>query len=348
MTKITIQNLLEAGVHFGHQTKRWNPKMKPYIHGTRNGIYIFDLIKTMHQLEHACKFVYDLVSEGEEILFVGTKRQAQEIIRQIAEETNMHFVSERWLGGTLTNIKTIRSSISKMEQIRAMEESGELDTRPKKEASSLRRNLTKLERNLSGIVNLKKNPKAVVIVDILYEHTAVREACRLNLPIIGIVDTNSNPENVAYVIPGNDDAHRSIKILLEALKNTILAAQAVYSKKKEEEQKQREAEEMANAKAAEESKNADKLAKAKSSKKNDKEKSGEGKSKESSVKESAETPKKKENNSGKKNTTTAKSIKKAKEDPIIVEKAGKSEAATETKAETSEIETDSVENKDDK
>ena len=302
MSKITIQNLLEAGVHFGHQTKRWNPKMKPYIHGTRNGIYIFDLIKTMHQLESACKFVYDLVLEGDEILFVGTKRQAQEIIRQVAEETKMHFVSERWLGGTLTNIKTIRSSITKMENIRAMQDSGELDTLPKKEASSLRRTLSRLERNLSGIVNLRKNPKAVVIVDIQYEHTAVREACRLNLPIVGIVDTNSNPENVDYVIPGNDDAHRSIKILMDALKNTILAAQEVYNKKKEEEQKQRE---------AEESKNAEK---AKSSKKSDKEKTSETDSvKDDSEAESVETP------PANKKSTAAKSKKKVKESSKAVD-----------------------------
>ncbi len=261
------------------------------------------------------------MSEGEEILFVGTKRQAQEIIRQIAEETNMHFVSERWLGGTLTNIKTIRSSISKMEQIRAMEDSGELDARPKKEASSLRRTLSKLERNLSGIVNLRKNPKAVVIVDIQYEHTAVREASRLNLPIIGIVDTNSNPENIDYVIPGNDDAHRSINILLEALKNTILAAQAVYSKKKEEEQKQREAEEMARAKAAEESKNDSKPEKAKRTKKSDKEQADNGKPEENSTKKPAETTKKKEKSPAK------------EEDPIAADNEAKVKTEVKTEAE---------------
>ena len=228
MSKITIQNLVDAGLHFGHQTKRWNPKMKKYIYGARNGIYIFDLTKTMHLLEYACKFVYETVINGDEILFVGTKRQAQELIRTAAESTEMHYVCERWLGGTLTNNQTIRRSIAQMEKIMNIEESGELDSRPKKEAASLRRKLFKLQRYLSGIANMRKMPKALVVIDVDYEDIAVREAKRLNIPVIGLVDTNCNPDNVDFVIPGNDDAQRAIKVVLEALSYTIKAARDVY------------------------------------------------------------------------------------------------------------------------
>ena len=228
MTKVTIQNLMDAGVHFGHQTKRWNPKMKKYIFGARNGIYIFDLTKTMYLLESACKFVYETVLNGGEVLFVGTKRQAQELIRTAAETTEMHYVCERWLGGTLTNNQTIRKSIAQMENIIHIEKSGELASKPKKEAASLRRKLFKLQRYLSGIASMRKVPKAIIIVDVDYEDIAVREAKRLNIPVIGLVDTNCNPENVDFVIPGNDDAQRAIKVIIEAIAYTIQAARQVY------------------------------------------------------------------------------------------------------------------------
>ena len=231
MTKITIQDLVDAGVHFGHQTKRWNPKMKKYIYDSRNGIYIFDLTKTMYLLEHACKFVYETILNGDEILFVGTKRQAQELIRNAAESTEMHYVCQRWLGGTLTNNQTIRKSISKMERIMHISESGELDERPKKEASALRRKLFKLQRYLSGIANMRKMPKALVVIDVDYEDIAVREANRLNIPVIGLVDTNCNPDNIDFVIPGNDDAQRAIKVVVDVLSYTISAAREGYLQK---------------------------------------------------------------------------------------------------------------------
>ncbi len=235
MTKVTIQNLMEAGVHYGHQTKRWNPKMKQYVYGVRNGIYIVDLTKSMVQLESACKFVFETVLNGGEILLVGTKRQAQETIRESAEGTGMHYVCERWLGGTLTNSKTIRKSISKMEGILAMQASGELDARPKKEASSLRRKLHKLQRDLSGIVEMRKMPQAMVVIDVKYEDIAVKEAARLDIPVVALVDTNCNPDNIAHVIPGNDDAHRAIKIIVDVISNTIKAAQEYKSSLEEKE-----------------------------------------------------------------------------------------------------------------
>lgn len=227
MNKVTIQDLLEAGVHFGHHTKRWNPKMKRYIYGARNGIYIFDLTKTMHQLEQACRFLYQLVLEGEQVLFIGTKRQAQDIVRAAAQEVGMHYVCERWLGGTLTNMRTIRKSIAKLEGIQQAEASGELNAMTKKDAAGQRRQLAKLQRNLSGIVKLTKLPSVVVVVDARFEGIAVREANRLGIPVIAIVDTNGDPDSVDYVIPGNDDAQRSIKVILQTLVNTVKAAQAV-------------------------------------------------------------------------------------------------------------------------
>ena len=228
MTKVTIQDLMDAGVHFGHQTKRWNPKMKKYIYDARNGIYIFDLTKTMVLLERACKFIYETVIDGGEVLFVGTKRQAQELIRTTAEVGEMHYVCERWLGGTLTNNQTIRKSIAQMEKIMQIEESGELEQLPKKEASSLRRKLSKLQRYLDGIANMRKMPKALVVVDVDYENIAVHEANRLRIPVVGIVDTNCNPDNVDYVIPGNDDAQRAIKVIIDTLSYTIKAAREAY------------------------------------------------------------------------------------------------------------------------
>lgn len=258
MSKVTIQNLMDAGIHYGHQTQRWNPKMKPYIHGARNGIHIFDLRQTMVQLERACRYLHDIVADGGQILFVGTKRQAQEIIREAAEATGMHYVCERWLGGTLTNNKTIRQSIRRMEKLQGLEEDGGLAKRSKREASSLRRELSKLRRNLSGIVSMREMPDAVVIVDVHREDIAVKEATRLGIPIIGLVDTNSNPDPIEHVIPGNDDALRAVKLISEVMVQSIQAAQQVLAKrvaeeeaKRAEEEAQRAAEEAARKAAAE-------------------------------------------------------------------------------------------------
>jgi small subunit ribosomal protein S2 len=250
LSKVTIQHLMDAGIHYGHQTQRWNPKMKPYIHGARNGIHIFDLRQTMIQLERSCRYLHDIVAEGGQILFVGTKRQAQEIIREAAEATGMHYVCERWLGGTLTNNKTIRQSIRRMEKLQTLDEDGGLAKRSKREASSLRRELTKLRRNLSGIVNMREMPDAVVVVDVHREDIAVKEATRLGIPIVGLVDSNSNPDPVEHVIPGNDDALRAVKLISDVMVQSIQAAQAVLAKRLAEEERQRAEEEAA--KAAEE------------------------------------------------------------------------------------------------
>jgi small subunit ribosomal protein S2 len=241
---------MDAGIHYGHQTQRWNPKMKPYIHGARNGIHIFDLRQTMIQLERACRYLHDIVSEGGQILFVGTKRQAQEIIREAAETTDMHYVCERWLGGTLTNNKTIRQSIRRMEMLQGLDEEGGLAKRSKREASSLRRELTKLRRNLSGIVSMHEMPQAIVVVDVHREDIAVKEATRLGIPIVGLVDTNSNPDPVEHVIPGNDDALRAVKLITDVMVQSIQAAQQVLAKRVAEEERQRA--ETEAAKAAEE------------------------------------------------------------------------------------------------
>ena len=252
MTKITAKDLLEAGVHFGHPTRRWNPKMKPYIFGARNGIYIFDLTITMRLIQEACEFLYNTVADGGDLLFVGTKRQAQEIVRQTAESLNMFYMCDRWLGGTLTNNQTIRKSIARMLVLAKMEENGEIDQRSKKEGASLRRELNKLRRNLSGIATMRKLPDALFVVDIDREDIAVREAKRLGIPVVAIVDTNCDPDNVDHVIPGNDDALRSIKIILDILNSTIQAAQDLRQKTAAEEENRKAAEKAkAEAKAKE-------------------------------------------------------------------------------------------------
>lgn len=250
MSKVTIQNLMDAGIHYGHQTQRWNPKMKPYIHGARNGIHIFDLRQTMIQLERSCRYLHDVVSDGGQILFVGTKRQAQEIIREAAEATGMHYVCERWLGGTLTNNKTIRQSIRRMQDLQALDEEGGLGKRSKREGASLRRELTKLRRNLSGIVNMREMPDVIVVVDVHREDIAVKEATRLGIPIVALVDTNSNPDPIEHVIPGNDDALRAVKLISDVMVQSIQAAQQILAKRVAEEERQRAEEEAA--KAAEE------------------------------------------------------------------------------------------------
>ena len=231
MEKTTIVDLLEAGVHFGHKTKRWNPKLKPYIYGVRNGITIFDLTITMRQLAEACDFLRDTAAKGGQILFVGAKRQAQECVREIAERLNMPYMCDRWLGGTLTNQKVVLTRVQFMKKIRAQEADGTLEKLPKKEVAGLKRELGKLESALGGIANLNRLPDAVVVVDVAREHIAVSEAAKLGIPVVAIVDSNCNPDDVDYVIPGNDDALRSIKVLCDTLAASIEDGLSTLQKK---------------------------------------------------------------------------------------------------------------------
>ncbi len=221
MTIVSMNYLLEAGVHFGHQKRRWNPKMKEFIYTTRDDIYIIDLQKTVKKLEEAYDAAKEIAEAGGSFLFVGTKKQAQEAAEESAVRTGMYFVNERWLGGTLTNFKTIRSRIRRMEQIEKMEEDGTFDLLPKKEVIQIRKEYDKLNRNLRGIREMKKMPQALVIVDPRKEEIAIKEARILGIPVFGIVDTNCDPDMVDYVIPGNDDAVRSVKLLIGVLTNAI-------------------------------------------------------------------------------------------------------------------------------
>ncbi|MHB8416812.1 MAG: 30S ribosomal protein S2 [Myxococcales bacterium] len=211
-SQITMKQLLEAGVHFGHQTKRWNPKMKPYIFGARNGIYIIDLQKTVQLARAAFRFVSDIVAHGGSVLFVGTKKQAQDAVAEEAKRSGQFCVTNRWLGGTLTNFKTIKAGIDRLKTIEKMAEDGTYERLPKKEVASLEREREKLERNLGGIKEMQKLPGCVFIIDPKKEHIAVHEARRLELPIVALVDTNCDPEGIEHVIPGNDDAIRSIRL----------------------------------------------------------------------------------------------------------------------------------------
>ncbi len=220
-TIVSMNYLLEAGVHFGHQTRRWNPKMKEYIYTTRDDIYIIDLAKTVKKLEEAYEAMKKIAEEGGQILFVGTKKQAQEAAEECAERVGMYFVNERWLGGTLTNFKTIRSRIKRMDEIDKMESDGTFDLLPKKEVIKIRKEYEKLNKNLRGIREMNKIPQALVIVDPRKEENAIKEAHILGIPVFGIVDTNCDPDLVDYVIPGNDDAIRAVKVVLGVLTNAI-------------------------------------------------------------------------------------------------------------------------------
>jgi small subunit ribosomal protein S2 len=211
-TAITMKQLLEAGVHFGHQTKRWNPKMKPYIFGARNGIYIIDLQKTVGLARSALRFASDAVAKGGSVLFVGTKKQAQDAIREEAARCGMFFVTNRWLGGTLTNFKTVKQGIERLKTIDKMKSDGTYERLPKKEVAALEREREKLEKNLGGIKEMSRLPAAVFVIDTKKEHIAVHEANRLGIPVVAVVDTNCDPEGIDYVIPGNDDAIRSIRV----------------------------------------------------------------------------------------------------------------------------------------
>jgi len=222
MAVVSMKQLLEAGVHFGHQTRRWNPKMSKYIFTERNGIYIIDLQKTVKMMEHAYNFVRDLAANGGNVLFVGTKKQAQEAVKEEATRCDMFYVNHRWLGGTLTNFQTIRKRIDRLHELERMEEDGTFDVLPKKEVILLKKEKAKLEKFLGGIKNMKKLPDAVFVIDPRKERIAVAEARKLNIPIVAIVDTNCDPDEVDYIIPGNDDAIRAVRLFTGKIADAIL------------------------------------------------------------------------------------------------------------------------------
>ena len=222
MAVISMKQLLEAGVHFGHQTRRWNPKMAQYIFTERNGIYIIDLQKTVRKADEAYNFVRDLAMEGKSILFVGTKKQAQESIASEAQRCNMFYVNNRWLGGMLTNFKTMRTRVERLAQLKKMQEDGTFDMLPKKEVIKLLHEMEKLEKYLGGVKEMKKLPGALFVVDPRKEHNAIAEARKLHIPIVAIVDTNCDPDEVDYVIPGNDDAIRAIRLIAATMANAAI------------------------------------------------------------------------------------------------------------------------------
>ena len=233
MAVVTMKQLLEAGVQFGHQTRRWNPKMKRFIHGDKAGIHIVDLRQTLAHLERAYVFVRDLVADGGTVLFIGTKKQAQDSVQSFAERCNMPYVNERWQGGMLTNFHTIAKRITKMKQYQRMRDSGEFEAMPKKEALLLERELTKLERNLGGIRDMEEPPGAVFILDTKKEYIAVTEARKLGVPIVAVVDTNCDPDLVDYAIPGNDDAIRSGRLMARVISDAVLEGRFINSKRTE-------------------------------------------------------------------------------------------------------------------
>ena len=222
MAVVSMSYLLEAGVHFGHQTKRWNPKMKEYIYNSRDDIYIIDLQKTVEKMEEAYAALTEIVKNGGTVLYVGTKKQASEVCREEAERSGMYFMTERWLGGTLTNFKTIRRRVKRLDDIEKMDADGTFEKLPKKEVIGLKKEYDKLNKNLCGIREMNKLPGALIIVDSMKEENAIREAKKLGIPVFGIIDTNCDPDMVDYVIPGNDDAVRAIKVVLGALTNAIV------------------------------------------------------------------------------------------------------------------------------
>lgn len=224
MSVISMKQLLEAGVHFGHQTRRWNPKMAPYIYTERNGIYIIDLQKSVGKVDEAYKAIADIVADGGSILFVGTKKQAQDAIKAESERCGMFYVNERWLGGMLTNFKTIQSRVVRLKKIETMSEDGTFDVLPKKEVIELRKEWEKLEKNLGGIKNMKKLPSAIFVVDPKKERICILEARKLGIPLIGIADTNCDPEELDYVIPGNDDAIRAVKLIVSKMADAVIEA----------------------------------------------------------------------------------------------------------------------------
>ncbi|MGD2044127.1 MAG: 30S ribosomal protein S2 [Acidimicrobiia bacterium] len=249
MAEVTMKQLLEAGVHFGHQTRRWDPKMRPYIYGERNGIHIVDLRQTVTQVADAIEFVKQIAIDGGTVLFIGTKKQAQSAVEEAAKRSGSPYVNYRWLGGMLTNFTTIQKRIYYMKELRRLEETGEMNNRPKKERLQLRRELEKLEMNLGGVANMNRLPDAVFIVDVNTEETAVKEADRLGIPIIALVDTNSDPDPIDHVIPGNDDAIRAADLIASALADAIVEGREIASKKKPKEKAEDQDKAKAKAKA---------------------------------------------------------------------------------------------------
>ena len=222
MAVVAMKQLLEAGVHFGHQTRRWDPKMAEYIFQARNGIHIIDLQKTSKKLDEAYSFVKEQVEEGKQVLFVGTKKQAQECVKEAAQKCGMYYVDQRWLGGMLTNFDTIQKRIQRLKELEEMEENGTFDVLPKKEVILLKKEMEKLERNLGGIKDMDKLPGVVFLVDPKKEKIAILEAKKLNIPVVGLVDTNCNPEELDYPIPGNDDAIRSVRLITDVMANAVI------------------------------------------------------------------------------------------------------------------------------
>ena len=236
MSVVAMKQLLEAGVHFGHQTRRWDPRMAPYIFTERNGIYIIDLQKTAKKIDEAYAVLKNIIDEGKTVIFVGTKKQAQECVKEEAERCGMYYVNQRWLGGMLTNFGTIKNRVEKMKKIEAMEQDGTFDVLPKKEVIGLKKELEKLQKNLGGIRDMNEVPGAMFVVDPKKERIAILEARKLGIPVIGLVDTNCNPEDVDYVIPGNDDAIRAIKLIVEAMANAVIESRQGESMAKEAEE----------------------------------------------------------------------------------------------------------------
>lgn len=241
LTGVSLKDLFDAGLHFGHQTKRWNPKMKGYIFDKRNGLHIIDLTQTVSLLDEAAAFLRETILSGKKVLFVATKKQVSELVKEAAQGVNQFYITERWLGGTLTNSKTIRSSVKRMRQLQATAAAngGELSEH-KQEASRLRRELNKLEKNLTGIADMAEEPGALVVVDVVKEANAIKEAVRLHIPIVALVDSNADPEPIDYVIPGNDDSVRGVQLIMDALAGVIKTADAEYAQKASEEARRRE------------------------------------------------------------------------------------------------------------
>jgi small subunit ribosomal protein S2 len=237
-----IKELLEAGVHFGHETKRWNPKMKKYIFGSKNGIYIIDLEQTRDAILKACEFLRSVAASGSYVLFVGTKKQAQDIIKEEAERCGMFYVNQRWLGGMLTNFQTIKKSIRRLEEIEAMKEDGRMAKLAKKEVSKLNKEAYKLNKNLEGVRAMEKLPKAIFVIDVKKEDIAVKEARKLGIPVVGVVDTNSDPDRIDYVIPANDDAIRSIRLLTNIMAESVLQGRETFTLGEAKAKKEAEAE----------------------------------------------------------------------------------------------------------
>ena len=231
MPSITMRELLESGVHFGHQTRRWNPKMKPYVFGARNGIYIIDLQKTVDSARSACTFAAKVTAEGKKVLFVGTKKQAKEVVEQEAQRSGMYYVTNRWLGGMLTNYQTVKASIDRLKKIEALKNSADWNDVPKKEQSRYDRELDKLQKSLGGIQDMKKLPGAIFVIDTEKEHIAVKEAKKLGIPSIAVVDTNCDPSNIDYVIPGNDDAIRSIRLFARLIADSCIEGANTFQEK---------------------------------------------------------------------------------------------------------------------